>query len=90
MTTELPDDNLARRAVARRVLTAALAVPCHHHRVLIGEPCWTWPAAESDGECIGVCGHRRTAARADKRATAEGRALPRARRRGRYRAGRRA
>lgn len=89
MTTEPRGDDLARRAAARRVLNAALTVPCHHHRVPIGEPCWTWPAAESDGQCIGVCGHRRAAARADQRAAAEGRALPRARRRARYRAGRR-
>lgn len=89
MTTEIWADDLARRAAARRILTTALAVPCHRHRVLIGAPCWTWPAWYSLGECIGVCAHRFAAAKADQRATAEGRVLPHARRRARTRVGRR-
>lgn len=89
MTTRTRADDLARRAAARRTLTAALAVPCHRHHVLIGAPCWSWPAARPGGECMGVCAHRLATAKADQQATAEGRALPRSRRRSRTRGGRR-
>ncbi|WP_281872868.1 hypothetical protein [Brachybacterium paraconglomeratum] len=83
-----PDDTLALRAAARRTFHFILAVPCNRHHALIGEPCWTFPYAESDGDGIGICSHRLDAAKANQRATAEGRALPGPRRRGR-RGGRR-
>ncbi len=89
MTATTRTDDLARRAAARRTFNGALAVPCHRHHVLIGAPCWSWPAARPGGECMGVCAHRLATAKADQQATTEGRALPRSRRRSRTRAGRR-
>ncbi|MFE5775126.1 hypothetical protein [Brachybacterium sp. NPDC056505] len=73
--------DLAQRAATRRALHFALTVPCHRHHVLIGEPCWTLPAACSRGELIGVCKGRIGAAKAAQRAQAEGRPLPGSRRR---------